>query len=132
MTKVITYESGYHNSVTSRPHAVADLAEDVGNALLRFANQLRAELETTAADDSQERSPDVSGVGKGQRRILEAIREAGSNGLTTGEVAEKAEIAKTNAPRALKALRERGLITGGDETPAVWREAGLEGRAQQR
>jgi predicted ArsR family transcriptional regulator len=75
---------------------------------------------TPAAAPGADVAPDRARLGVTQQRILEALDGASDDGLTTAQVADQVGIKATNAPRALKALRERGLIRGGDEKPAVW------------
>lgn len=111
--------------------AVADLAEGVARSLLVFAERIRAADAagvpgtTTAAPkanaDAPAATPKVERLGARQLAILEALKAAESDGLTTSEVAQAVGIAATNAPTALKALAERGLVTRSDTSPAVWR-----------
>ncbi|WP_432807595.1 helix-turn-helix domain-containing protein [Nocardioides kribbensis] len=107
--------------MTPRGSAIAGLAEDVGKALLLFAERLRAEEETTAVEPSPSAGPATSRVGGTQLALLEVLRAAGPAGLTTKDAAERVGMQPTNAPRALKTLRERGLVSGGEGHPAVWR-----------
>ncbi len=108
--------------MTPRGSAVAGLVEDVGKALLLFAERLRAEGETTAAAPGlRDATRSHARLGGTQARLLEALTAAGPAGMTTTEAAEKVGMAPTNAPRALKALAERGLILASAETPTVWR-----------
>ena len=107
--------------MSPREHAVAGLAEDVGKALLLFAKRLRAVEEPAADQGASAALPHTSRVGGTQLRLLDAVRAAGQAGLSTKEAADQAGMSPTNAPRALRSLRDRGLITGGDETPAIWR-----------
>ena len=109
----------------------ADLAEGVARSLLAFAERIRtadaagisgtptAVPEADAAAPAS--TPKVGRLGARQLAILEALRAAESDGLTTSEVAQAVGIAATNAPTALKALAERGLVTRSDTSPAVWR-----------
>lgn len=101
-------------------NAVAGLAEDVGKALLLFADRLRAEEETTPTPAASSEQRSTSRLGGGQLRLVDALRGAGEQGLTTREVAEKADMHPNNAPRALKGLVERGFVRGPEGTPAVW------------
>lgn len=114
--------------MTPRDDPVADLAESVGNALLVFAERLRAAPEPTADPDpdvaaSQESpsQPDRSRLGGTQARVLSVVEAAGSDGLTAAEVSDKAGTAATNTPRILRALQERRLVTASDTRPTVWR-----------
>ena len=107
--------------MTPREHAVAGLAEDVGKALLLFAERLRVAEEPAADVDAAAAMPDTSRLGGTQLRLFDAIRASGDAGLSTKEAADRAGMSPTNAPRALRSLRDRGLITAGDGTPAVWR-----------
>lgn len=107
--------------MTLRTRAVAGLAEDVGKALLLFADRLRAEDEAAAAESPTPPGRSTSRVGGTQLELLEAVRGSGDVGLTTREAAEKADMHPNNASRALKGLADRGLVSRGDESPAVWR-----------
>lgn len=107
---------------TPRRDPFADLAETVGKALLEFAEHLRAEPEPTAEPAVAEPgTPNRSKLGATQARILEVLTAAGAAGLTAGQVADQASILPPNAHKSLKALRDRGLATVSDETPALWR-----------
>lgn len=111
--------------MTPRTDPVADHAESVGRALLEFAEQLRAQPGSAAMDAPvapKTVGPDRSKLGGTQQRVLAALEGAGEVGLTAAQVAEQVDIKPTNAPRTLKALRDRGLaaaVTGGP--PTVWR-----------
>lgn len=110
--------------IPTRRDPIADLAETVGQALLEFAERLRAEAPpqaTAAPAAAADAAPDRAKLGAKQVRIVEVLAEAGEAGLKTAEVAEKADITVTNAPRALKALVVRGLVTASDTSPVVWR-----------
>lgn len=114
----------------SERQAVADLAEGVARSLLAFAERIRTADTagvpgaTTAAPeadaDAPAGAPKVGRLGARQLAILEALRAAESDGLTTSEVAQAVGIAATNAPTALKALAERGLVERSATSPAVW------------
>jgi hypothetical protein len=130
--KAYDYHLPYHTSVTSRDDAWAGLAEDVGNALLRFAERLR----TSAAATAGRRSPGATtrpgdpeaALGTSQRKVLAAVRAIGDEGMTSHEAAKKTGLKNTNTPRILKALEERGLVTGADGSPVVWRAVSTEGQ----
>ena len=108
--------------MTPRAEAVAGLAEDVGKALLLFAERLRAEAETTAATEAGTDETRARGrLGGTQAALLEVLAAAGERGMTTTDAAKAVGMAPTNAPRALKALAERGLATASGETPITWR-----------
>lgn len=109
--------------MTPRERAVAGLAEDVGKALLLFAERLRAAPEPSADSAPVSALPDTSRLGGTQLRLFEAVRAAGEAGLSTKEAADRAGMSPTNAPRALRALRDRGLISSGEGSPAIWRAA---------
>ena len=119
--------------------AVADLAEDVGRALLRFAGRLRSasSADESAASVAEEPSPlppappagsrepakvapDVHGLGASQRRVLEAVQAAGEVGVTASQVAEATGLKSTNTPRMLKALAERDLVSSRGANPIIW------------
>jgi hypothetical protein len=46
--------------------------------------------------------------------------------MTTAQVAAEVGMSPTNAPRALKALVERGLVSASGDIPTIWR-AGQDG-----
>ncbi|MFC8502482.1 hypothetical protein ACFUC1_08985 [Pedococcus sp. NPDC057267] len=98
--------------------AMAQLAEDVGRALLRFADTLRQErqaVEATRRSDGRTR-------GALQERVLALEGLAAQGGMSAAEVAEPLAVAPSNATRALNALADRGdleVIEG--ERPMRWR-----------
>lgn len=104
--------------MTSRQDAIASLAEDVGRALVAFAERLREE-DTSPPPAAAASTPGRS-LGRSQQKVLAAVAGAASAGLTAAEVATQTGIASTNTPRILKALADRGLVVSSDETPAVW------------
>lgn len=105
--------------MTTREDAIAELAEDVGRALLAFAERLREE--GTAAPRSPTAATHSRQLGKSQQKVVGALQAAGDTGATSTEVARATGISATNTPRMLKALRERGLAEATDETPTIWR-----------
>jgi hypothetical protein len=113
--------------VTSRDDAWAGLAEDVGKALLLFAERLRAVPEPTAgsraASGATRARPADEGIGASQLKVLEAVRASGADGVTSHEVAKATGLANSNTPRILKALAERGLVTASDTRPVVWKSS---------
>lgn len=127
------YETAYHSHVTSRDDAWAGLAEDVGTALLRFAERLRASREATAGwdlPDSATRGGATKGkLGRSQLKVLEAVRAAGDKGMTSHEAATSTGLKDTNTPRILKTLEGRGLVAGAGEAPVVWRALEAAGAA---
>ena len=87
-----------------------------------FAERLRAAEEpTVAAPAGRDATRARARLGGTQAALLEALVAAGEVGLTTAEVAGKVGMAPTNAPRALKALVERGLLTASKDVPTIWR-----------
>lgn len=108
--------------------AWAGLAEDVGNALLLFAERLRATPEPTAGARSPRGAPRargaVDGLGASQQKVLESVRRAGAEGVTSHEVAKVTGLENSNTPRILKALSERGLVSASDTRPIIWRSLG--------
>jgi hypothetical protein len=105
--------------MTSRQDAIASLAEDVGRALVAFAERLRE------GDTSPPRRVSAAThgrrLGKSQELVLDVVTAAGADGVTATEVARETELSSTNTPRILKGLADRNLVTSSDETPAVWR-----------
>jgi hypothetical protein len=118
--------------VTSRDDAWAGLAEDVGSALLRFAERLRTSADATAGSGSSSAStrgrlPGKT-LGASQQKVLAALAAAGDEGMTSHEAAKATGLKNTNTPRILTSLRDRGLATGTGESPVVWRLAGTDDR----
>lgn len=108
-------------STTPAPRqAWAQLAEDVGRALMRFAATIRE-------DDAAAAAP--AGVphrkrGVLQTRVLELPALDDADGLAASEVAEELGIAQSNAKRTLDTLTEQGLLQRlPDERPYRWRRA---------
>jgi hypothetical protein len=106
--------------MTPREHAVAGLAEDVGKALLLFAERLRAGDDSTAAAATGGVAPQGARLGGTQAALLDVVRAAGTEGVTSREAGERVSVASSNATRALKGLHEKGLIAAADSTPVVW------------
>ena len=106
--------------MTPRERAVVGLAEDVGKALLLFAERLRAEEDSTAARSTPTAATPGPRLGGTQAALLEVVRTAGENGLTTKEAAVQVDVPPSNATRALKTLEERGLVTASTDSPVVW------------
>jgi DNA-binding MarR family transcriptional regulator len=100
--------------------AVAQLAEDIGRALLRFADTLREDVAEPAAT----RRPEGRAHGRLQERVLGLKGLDGEHGLASSEVAEQLEVPQSNATRALNALAERGdLVAVPGERPSRWRSS---------
>lgn len=136
---LIVLQQHYHPPVDLPDAAVADVAEDVGRALLRLATRLRssspadepasADAEVPAAPPPAPTTdgtapaptaPGLRGLGSSQRRVLEAVQAAGDIGVTARQVAEATGLTSTNTPRMLKVLRERGLVASGGSNPVIW------------
>jgi hypothetical protein len=100
------------------PTAWAQLLEDVGHALLRFADTIREE-------DGQAAAP--AGVphrrrGELQSRVLELPGFDDVTGLAAREVAEQLGVAPSNAQRTLNTLTGQGLLERlPRERPYRWR-----------
>lgn len=109
---------------------VADLAEAVGNALLRFAEQVRTGAGPTAA--SVPAAALQEGLGAAQTLVLEAVRGAGEEGMTARAASEASGVARSNTPRILAALTGRGLTTLVAEGPRVWRAIDLDATPHNR
>ena len=109
----------YHVAMTSRQDAIASLAEDVGRALVAFAEHLR-EDDTSTPPPGAAATPGRA-LGRSQQKVLDAVAASAETGLTAAEVAAETDIASTNTPRILKALSDRGLVFASGESPAVWR-----------
>ena len=113
--------------MTCRDDAWAGLAEDVGKALLLFAERLHAVPEPTAGSRAasgvtRSRAAD-DGIGASQLKVLEAVRTSGADGVTSHEVAKSTGVANANTPRILKTLAERGLVTASGTRPVVWKSS---------
>lgn len=102
------------------PTAWAQLLEDVGHALLRFADTIREE-------DAQAAAP--AGVPRRKRGALQTsvlgLPGLGDeDGLTASEVADELDIPQSNAQRTLKALTDQKLLERlPEERPYRWRLA---------
>ena len=110
--------------MTPRGSAVAGLAEDVGKALLLFAERLRAEQDPTTQPGGQGVTPCVgdaeSSLGAAQLAVLAPVRTSGDTGITSREAAEATGKSNTNTPRILRTLGDKGLVVGSDTTPVMW------------
>lgn len=100
----------------------------MGKALLAFAERLRAAPESTdppAADTAspgeRSASPDTSKLGATQARIVAVLEDAGEDGMTSSQVAAAVGIPSSNAPRTLRKLEERKLVSGSGDRPVIWR-----------
>ncbi len=118
---------------------IANLADGLSRVFATFADELRAHQSAhpdpapspasaptpsaSASDTVEAKAPkrDESRLGAAQVRVLDVLKEAGAEGLTSAQVADQTGLAATNTPRALKKLQERGLVTSTDEKPAIWR-----------
>lgn len=129
--------------------ALAALAEDVGQALIRYASRLRipgadglvaalqvappaavaappgssslgAVATATRAERPEPADPELRRLGVSQKRVLEAVRAAGDAGTTAKQVAAATGLKSTNTPRMLKTLAERGLVSSWGSNPIVW------------
>lgn len=109
---------------------VAQLAEEVGLSLLRFATRLRdlpspdssqRQAGTSLVGDDEPLSPPVK-LGASQQRILEAMREGDGSegGFTAYQVAKLTGLSDTNTPRILASLARRGLVHQASTTPLRW------------
>lgn len=120
---VINFSVRYHQRVSTPPlsgRAVDQLAEDIGRALLRFADTVRED----AATPAETRRSDSRSRGRLQERVLELEGLSGEAGLAASEVAMLLEIAQSNATRVLHTLTERGdLERIAHERPSRWRVA---------
>lgn len=106
--------------MTTRDDALTELADTVGQALLRFAEQWRTPppaLVTGTPAVPQSAEP---GLGAAQQRVLDALVAAGGDGMTSHEVAKATGLQNSNTPRILKTLQGRGLARSSGEKPAVW------------
>ncbi|TPG12895.1 helix-turn-helix domain-containing protein [Pedococcus bigeumensis] len=110
--------------MSTRPpsnRAVAQLAEDVGRALLRFADTLRED----AAVPTTTRRPEGRARGQLQERVLGLKNLTSEHGLAASEVAQQLAVPQSNATRALNTLAERGdLVVVPGERPSRWRATG--------
>ncbi len=96
--------------------ALAQLARDVGTALVRFAAALEAGL---PVDDVR------AGLGPRQRQILDLPGLAGPEGLSTRQVADAIDYRVPGTTAALHRLAELGLLEQvPDIRPAHWRRTG--------
>jgi hypothetical protein len=111
------------DTVTSRDDGLAELAEDIGKALLRFADRLRGSEPTSAASAPAAATPRrglEERLGAAQRAVLEAVRAAGDGGATSTDVAKAANRSSSNTPAVLRTLASHGLVRSVGERPTVW------------
>lgn len=96
---------------------MAQLAEDVGRALLRFADAIRS------YPPLSDGAPEGSGrLGQTQRRVLELPGLGERDGVSAREVAEVLGLERANAHRTLKSLTTVGLVEQVEgERPHRWR-----------
>jgi len=108
--------------------AVAGLAEDVGQALLRCAQRLRDASATSVADTPTEsqpaqrgRRPEGQPRGKRQQAVLEL--KGLTRGMTAAEVAKAVELKLPNAYKTLASMVDGGwLEVVPREEPTRWRK----------
>lgn len=105
--------------------ALAVLADDVAGALQRFARTLRSGTHPTPTPTPPPvvavgEIGDLKGLGGAQLRVLELLKEASPDGMTSVDVAKAAGLQSSNTPRLLKSLAERGLVRGDGDKPVVW------------
>lgn len=107
-------------------HAITNLAEAVGAALLRFAQEARQEAGSVELHLEPPADPlrDVA-LGKRQQEMVEVLRLAGDEGLTTSQISERMNGYDTaNAHMGLRALNQRRVVEEvPGKTPIHWRLA---------
>src|SRR5438128_549583 len=92
--------------------AVAELAETIGRACLAYAEEIRrgdireAELTLEPAADLVEEL----GLGSRQREMVDILRFAGDEGLTTADIAQRMDYDPANAHMSLRGLHGRRVV----------------------
>jgi alkylated DNA nucleotide flippase Atl1 len=99
--------------------ALAELVEAIGNACIAYAHELRQQ-DLRAAELTLEPTADPAdelGLGKRQQEMVEVLRMAGDDGLTTAEICQRMADGydTANAHMSLRALQARRVI---EEVPA--------------
>ena len=106
---------------SSERQALAELAETVGQALVRYAGQLRtappgAESDTSDAAPGRPR-------GKRQRQVLELAGLKAEPGMAAVEVAQALGISRANVYQLLNGLVDGGwLMEVPGEEPTRWQD----------
>src|SRR5262245_10854567 len=112
--------------MTTDRQAVAQLVEDVGEALLRCAARLRdPRMEDVPPQQVAEpvavEAPARRKRGGAQRAVLAQLRQHGHTGATAATLAQQTGQKQPNVLRTLRALAERGHVVSDGARPAVWR-----------
>ena len=106
--------------------ALSDLMEAVANACLKYAQELR-EADAGAAELTLEPIADpVEGLSLGarQREMVDVLRLASDDGLTTSQIAERVGYDTANAHMSLRGLQGRRVIEQVQgKRPIQWRLA---------
>ncbi len=105
--------------------AITDLAEAIGQALITFARQARLEGSVDlTVEPSADPLEEVS-LGKRQEEMVEVLKLAGDDGLTTAQVSDRMGGYDTaNAHMSLRALSQRRVVEEvPGKSPIHWRLA---------
>lgn len=105
--------------MTVQDAALADLAEAVGRALVRYAKAVRETAPGTQASGSPASESRALPRGARQRAVLGLAELA--NGMTAQEVAAGADLLPSNVYGVLRALVDAGWLEELDEEPRRWR-----------
>jgi hypothetical protein len=99
--------------------AQAALAQEIGEALLRYAGALRGQSNQGPEDKAVGKGPS----GRRQREVLSLKGVATQRGVTAGEVADALSIRQPNAYTLLTSLVDGGWLEPVPEVdPAHWRK----------
>lgn len=98
---------------------LAELAEAIGQALLRFAEQVRSPAQPTAPAPPAGAAARHA-LGGSQARVLAALTAAGESGMTAKEAADATDLKPTNTHSILNALVQKDLARVVGERPKVW------------
>jgi len=105
--------------MTTEREALAALADDVGSALVRFAESLRTSAPEPTTNESA--SP-AAARGTRQKAVLKLRGIATEDGLTAVEVANAVGVRQPNAYKLLESMVEKGWLERVPETePGHWR-----------
>ena len=105
--------------MTAEREALAALADDVGSALVRFAESLRTSAPEPTTDETA--SP-AAARGARQKAVLKLKGIATEDGMSAVEVAKAVGVRQPNAYKLLESMVDKGwLQVLPDVEPTHWR-----------
>ena len=116
---ILSISDAIYVDVPTEREALAALAEDVGSALVRFAESLR-----TSTPDPKPAAAKTSAAARGTRQqaVLKLEGIDTDEGLTAVEVAKGVGVRQPNAYTLLESMVTKGTLEKAPDTePAHWR-----------